>query len=119
MRVLAVDADAAKVDALCRRYTGAGLLGTRVELFVARPFEFLFPPYLANLVVSEDPAEAGISTKLDGGTLFDVLRPYGGTLCLQLSAEQRAALEARAGAAEGGGVLVKQEGRWTLWVREG
>jgi outer membrane protein assembly factor BamB len=119
MRVIAADSDAQKVETLRRRYAAAGLLGTRVELFVAKPFDILFPPYLASLMLSENPAAAGFPMNLDGGRLFDGLRPYGGTLCLELPADRRQPFETWANAAGPAGAKVTQAGCWSLWTREG
>ena len=77
MRVIAVDADAAKARALHKRMIATGLYGTRVEVFAGEELEFYLPPYLAHLIVSErdildEPARQ---------TLHRMLRPYGGTMC--------------------------------------
>ena len=77
LHVVAVDADAGRVDALRRRLDAAGQYGRRAAAIQADPAEVDFAPYLASLIVSEDPSRAG-----PAGRLFDVLRPYGGALCL-------------------------------------
>ncbi|HUT34162.1 MAG TPA: PQQ-binding-like beta-propeller repeat protein [Planctomycetota bacterium] len=78
LRIIGVDADAAKVRALHERLVDAGVYGTRAELFVGDPFEFPFPPYLASLIVSEQ----GFPSKAVMDRLLNALRPYGGALCL-------------------------------------
>ena len=48
------------------------------------------PPYLANLIVSEDMRAAGIDK--DGACIkriFNALRPYGGTACLKVPKSNR------------------------------
>ncbi len=117
--VLGVDRDAAKVERLRRRFDAAGLLGSRVELFAATPAAFGFPPYLASLIVSEDAEAAGLSARLDAAKLFDVLRPYGGTLCLERPPESHPALLDWTRAAALAKAVVKHEGRWSLLVRDG
>jgi outer membrane protein assembly factor BamB len=77
LRVIGVDADAAKVRALHAKFVAAGLYGTRAELFVGDPFEFPFPPYLASLIVSE----TGFPSKAAMEKLSEVLHPYGGAIC--------------------------------------
>ena len=114
--VLGVDADPKKVDALRRRFSGEGFYGSRVELFASAPFEFLFPPYIASLIVSEDAKAAGFSEKTDAAKLFNILRPYGGALCLDLPADE---LLKWANSAALPNVLVKREGGMALMVREG
>jgi len=61
MHIIAVDANAEKIDALRRRLDSAGLYGRRVAIHAADPMEFEFPPYLADLIVSEDLSMAGFS----------------------------------------------------------
>jgi outer membrane protein assembly factor BamB len=117
--VIAVDADPAKTAPLRRRWQAAGLLGSRVELFSAEPFGFLFPPYLASLIVSEDARAAGFPAKADAAKLFNVLRPYGGTLCLDLTAEDRPGFETWARGADAANAVLKTEGGQFLLVREG
>ena len=85
----------------------------RVELFVAPPLEFGFPPCLASLIVSEDADAAGFSARRDIAKLFNTLRP-GGTLCLEMSPgldPSKATALPKA--------VVKREGDWSLLVREG
>ena len=114
--VLGVDADQKKVDALRRRFDLAGFYGSRVELYVAEPFKFLLPPYIASLIVSEDVKAAGFSTDVDAAKVFNILRPYGGAFCL--SAPEMKFDEWAKGAAAAN-AKVKQEGAWSLLVREG
>ena len=77
MKVVAVDPDAEKIDALRHRFTRAGVYGKRFEAIVADPNEVKLPPYFASLIVSETSFEAGAVTPLD---LYRLLRPYGGIL---------------------------------------
>ncbi|HEV3027734.1 MAG TPA: PQQ-binding-like beta-propeller repeat protein, partial [Planctomycetota bacterium] len=119
LQVIAVDADVKKIDALRRRCQARGLLGKRVELFAAKPFEFLFPPYLASLIVSEDPKAGAFSPREHAAKLFGTLRPYGGTLCLDLPQDLRAGWEswARENAPTGG--KAKSANGLSILVREG
>jgi outer membrane protein assembly factor BamB len=111
--VIGVDADAGRIDVLRRRLDAAGLLGSRVELFVGNPAAFSFPPYLATLITSENPRAAGLFEKEAADRLFDILRPYGGTLCLELPPGTRVPFATRASAA------VRQTNGCALLVREG
>ncbi len=120
LHVIAVDADSGKVAALRRRLDDAGLYGTRVAVHAGEPREFRFPPYLAELIVSEDAQAAGIATGSDAlRRLFEPLRPYTGTAWLSLSDAQHAAL-AEAWAAEPlpGGALTRR-GAFTVVRRHG
>jgi len=117
--VVGVDNDSAKVNALRRHFDNAGFYGARVELFVGAPFEFRFPPYIASLIVSEDPEAAGFSKNPDAAKLFNILRPYGGTLCLILPKEKRPEFEKWANAAKLEKAVLKFENGCSLLVREG
>lgn len=120
MHVIAVDPDAKKVDALRRKLDSAGLYGRRVSIHVARPVEFEFPPYLADLIVSEDLSAAGFS---DGTALvkkmFGSLRPYGGTACLSMSGNRRDAFAGWVGKANLTNARVSQVDGFTLLKRAG
>ncbi|MBM3890584.1 MAG: hypothetical protein FJ388_15840, partial [Verrucomicrobia bacterium] len=61
LRVIAVDPDPAKAHRLRDRLAAADLYGRRAEAFIGEPATFGFPPYLANLVVSEDVSAAGLA----------------------------------------------------------
>ncbi|MBL7188884.1 MAG: PQQ-binding-like beta-propeller repeat protein [Phycisphaerae bacterium] len=85
MHIIAVDSDGKKVDALRRRLDSAGLYGSRVVVHAADPVDFGLPPYLANLIVSEDLSAAGFSRGAAFvKTMFESLRPYGGAACLSI-----------------------------------
>ncbi len=118
--VIAVDQDAKKVDRFRRKLTEAGLYGTRASAHVGDPARFMFPPYLADLVVSEDPVSLGT---LDGGalteTVFHHLRPYGGTACLPaLLVGTERSLKGLADE-DFPGLSVQDSGEWTLLSRTG
>ncbi|MGA2621124.1 MAG: PQQ-binding-like beta-propeller repeat protein [Thermoguttaceae bacterium] len=115
--ILAVDRDATKIDLLRRRFDAAGFLGSRVELFVGEPLAFGLPPYLASLIVSEDQEAAGFSAGQDAANVLHALRPYGGTLCLEMPPESQSSWPAWTRAAVK--TVVTRDGGWSLWVREG
>ncbi|MHC4679849.1 MAG: outer membrane protein assembly factor BamB family protein [Planctomycetota bacterium] len=120
MHIIAVDADAEKVDALRRRLDSAGLYGRRVAIHAADPIEFVFPPYLADLILSEDLSMAGFSR----GTIFvkkmfQTLRPYGGVACLSIPSSRRAALSKWVRQANLKNAKVRQVDAFTVIMREG
>jgi len=88
LHIIAVDPDQVVVNRLRQQFGAAGLYGKRISLKVGAPGEIEFPPYLASVavindvhwLVAGDVAEIGFSG-------FDVLRPYGGTACLNLSGD--------------------------------
>jgi outer membrane protein assembly factor BamB len=119
LSLIVVDADAAKIAALRRRLDAAGLLGTRVQLFTGKPFEFLFPPYIASLITSEDAKAAGFSFDVGPARLFQALRPYGGTLCLGLPPDMAGRFDAWAGRTGAANAKPGRAGEWQLLTREG
>ena len=74
-----------------RHFQQAGLYGTRISVRVGDPRSYRFPPYLANLVVSENPAILGpLADAQTVRRLFHPLRPYGGAACVRVSSDQQA-----------------------------
>ncbi len=116
LSLIGVDADAKKIGELRRRLGFAGHLGTRAQLFAGQPFEFLFPPCLASLIVSEDAGAAGFSWAVDPARLFQTLRPYGGTLCLGLPQNMAGRFQEWAGRTGAANAKSGQAGDW-LWLR--
>jgi len=86
--LIVIDPDANKIAALRQRMDEKGLYGTRVVAQTADPRAFEFPPYLANLIVSEDLPAAGFDqNSVFARRVFHALRPYGGIACFELSDE--------------------------------
>jgi len=120
LHIIGLDPDATKVGSLRRRFDEAGLYGTRVALHHGKLAGFACPPYVASLIVSEDPAAAGID---DGAAfvrkVFEALRPYGGTACLALPEEKRRLFEASVAGAELETAEVRRVGPLLLMKRPG
>ncbi len=120
LRILAVDGDASRIDGLRIRLDKAGLLDSgRVELFTGSPFDFLFPPYIASLIVSEEASAFAQFKKADLGRLFNTLRPYGGTLCLQMAGGDDAEFGQIVKSANLAKAVVQRQGELSLLRREG
>lgn len=120
LHVVAVDGDAGRIDALRRRLDEAGLYGSRAAAVADETSELSSAPYLASLIVSEDPARAGLAQgEASVRRLFQPLRPYGGTACLPLSAEQHEQLTEALRQAGLTGAEVKRVGALTLLRRPG
>jgi len=93
--VIAIDPDVVKIERLRQKFDAAGLYGKRVSFRVGGPGEIKYPPYMASVAVingahwlaNGDAAEIGMS-------VFDVLRPYGGTACVNLLDDDHARLVA-------------------------
>lgn len=119
LKLIAVDADQAKVDAWRARLVDARLYGVRAEVFCGRPWEFSLPPYLADLVVCGDGKAAGFSAQLPAAKALDVVRPYGGTACLGVPAAEHEGVARWAASADWANLKCQRTGDLTLVRREG
>jgi len=118
--VIAIGRDADRAQELRKQLHRAGLYGTRVSVHVGDPLTYPLPPYLANLVVSENWGELGDATDprvLDA--LYHPLRPYGGAVCLPVAVAERETLDRRLAEHPLAGAAVRQTGDWVLLSREG
>ena len=90
--VIAVAADQDRVDQLRRSIGAAAQFRSRFQAIVAPPSAAGLPPYLASLIISEAPEELPLDSVSDLQSLYSSLRPYGGTLCLNLQPPRLEAL---------------------------
>ena len=119
LRVVAVDADAKRVAAVRRRLDAAGLPRGRLAVIAADPRTVKLPPYLAGLMVSEDANAIGPANEAPVRALFEMLRPYGGVVCLALGDEDHGEVAERVRSARLAGAEVARLGTWTLVRRAG
>jgi outer membrane protein assembly factor BamB len=124
--VIAVDPDPARVDAVRRRLDDSRLYGRRAHVLCADPTRFPFPPYLANLVVSERVAGSGWRTESSPEEyseffqrLFHVLQPYGGVAYWPLPADQQTKFRELANAAPLPNGQVESRGEFATITRLG
>ncbi len=121
LKFLGIDPDAALVDRLRHYYdTGWGAPGERISFLVASPEEAGLPPWFASLLVAGD--QSGVALKLDSGSvrsMFDRLRPYGGTACLFLSDADHAKFLQAAEAAGLENAAIERHGDLTVLRRQG
>jgi outer membrane protein assembly factor BamB len=118
MRVVVVEPDGAKVASLRKRYAEAGLYGSRIAVLTGDPAAMALPPYVAELIVSEE----GFPPALERSGLakmFNVLRPYGGAACLSLPADREEAFAQCVADAKLANGEVRTTGSLTLLVRAG
>ncbi len=121
LRVIVVEPDEQKVADFRKAMADAGLYGERVAVLHDTIDGAELPPYLASLMVSEEPDSAGIVWHAAFlKKAFAVLRPYGGVACLPVPAEQRRqitdAVATETTLAQG---KVREARGWTLLTREG
>jgi outer membrane protein assembly factor BamB len=85
LRLLVFEPDEAVVATLRADWLARGLYGSRLFVHRANPANLALPPYLAHLVVAEEPAQWGTGSPDGLKRIFHTLRPYGGTAALYLS----------------------------------
>ncbi len=117
LHIVVVDQDKQKVDSLRRRMDALGLYGSRVVAQVGDPLEVNLPPYMANLIVSENGNDAGIGRSQFAQKMFQALRPYGGTAYLESSTEQHALLAAAGSTLQN--ASIERAGEATILTRVG
>jgi outer membrane protein assembly factor BamB len=120
LHVIALDADAGKIDTARRKLNAMGLYGSRVHFVPGDLASLRLPPFLASLVVCEDLANN--RSEKDGiplDRLFACLRPYGGVACLALPDDDHAAFARHVQEAKiAGAKLARAEG-FTFLSRAG
>jgi len=120
LHVVALERDAARVNAARRALDKAGLYGTRVAVIHDDPLSAAYPPYTARLVVvgeSEARRLAGSPAALRH--LFHLVRPYGGRMVLPSSVDTAWALAELRKDARFASVRAEAQGADTALVRAG
>ena len=82
LRVIAVDSDSAKINALRQRLVTEGKYADRLQLIKGDPGSADIPPYIANLLIVADEKVAPMDSDERVNRMFEMLRPYGGTACV-------------------------------------
>ncbi|MHC4983489.1 MAG: outer membrane protein assembly factor BamB family protein, partial [Planctomycetota bacterium] len=93
LHLIVLEPDESRAAAGRRRLDDLGLYGRRVHILPGHLESVDMPPYLASLMVSEWAAGAAGEEVIRRA--FDVLRPYGGTLCLFQDGASAAAFKRR------------------------
>jgi outer membrane protein assembly factor BamB len=118
--IVALDPDAGKVAAMRRKLDDAGLYGARVAVHTGDITSMQLPPYMANLIVSEDLKATGFQKgDLFLKRLFHSLRPYGGTACFSIPERRHAGILRRSNKLELPGSRVTSSGRLIMLTRAG
>jgi len=115
LQVIGLDPDPKKISFFRKRFDKRGIYGTRVSLKQGSILSAGLPPYLADLVVSEDPDKTVPPEKeLFLEKIFSILRPYGGTACLDIPFDAETINKIKLPGAE----VTKTDG-FTLIMRKG
>lgn len=92
--LVAVETDQKKRNRLQNQMSDAGLYGTRLAVFSGNPTAFPYPPYFANLIVTEDAALSHQLIQVEPlRHVFQALRPYGGVLVLPTTDAQHQSIQ--------------------------
>lgn len=100
LHVVAVDPDASKVDGLRRYFDVRGLYGHRVALHAADPLQFKAPAYIASCVMVSESLAAQLADQRILHAIYQSVRPYGGTLWVELGGKPAARLALQIKAAQ-------------------
>lgn len=120
LNAIVVEPDESRVATLRGALAGSPLPGRRVAIYQGDPLTFRLPPYLASLMVVENPAAVGFGqTAAWVAAIYQALRPYGGVACLRLDEASQAALSAAVRAADLPGASVQRAGPYVLLRRTG
>ena len=120
LRIIVIDPDPKRVTQLRRHYDDAGLYGTRVVAHAGDPAKFNLPPYMASVVVCEEPQRYGFTDKPESlHTLFACLRPYGGTAFLPGNDSQHASFAKLIAETKLVRAEIARSGDYSLLIRSG
>ncbi|MBL8826987.1 MAG: PQQ-binding-like beta-propeller repeat protein [Planctomycetaceae bacterium] len=117
-KLVIVDSDAARVDALRTALVAAGMYGPRATVVERTPNSLQLPQYFASFMVCDDLSDLSTSWTPDvAARVFASLRPYGGTASFRLD-DQAHAQFAR-NVTHLPGAELRREGAWSRLIRQG
>lgn len=119
LRVIAVDADSAKINQLRQRLITAGEYSERLQLIEGDPDTADIPPYIANLLIVSDKVAAPMDSDERVKRMFEMLRPYGGTACIVTPDGRNSKLLSHASPGTLPGVKTRSTDEMVLVTREG
>ncbi|MCH7556684.1 MAG: PQQ-binding-like beta-propeller repeat protein, partial [Planctomycetes bacterium] len=119
LHIVALDPDSGKVEAIRRRLDEAGLYGTRVAVHVGDITTMRLPPYMANLVVSEDRSQKSALSSALVERVFHSLRPYGGTACFLVPQSKHIKIMRRMSESKLPGSKITSSGNFIMLTRAG
>jgi len=117
--VVALDPDAKKIHALRRRLDGTDLYGSRIAAFPGNLLSAGFAPYMARLIVGGKLDALDLAGDSSARRTFEILRPYGGTLCVKTTDDEHNAFAGWVAKAKLPNAEVSRVGKFSLLKRVG
>jgi len=118
MRLLVIEPDDKKAQALRAHIRSLNLPRERVTVLAADPQTLALPPYLASYMTAETFPPAGMALNTETvGRVFQSLRPYGGSAWLPLTETSCKTLQEKIEKLPG--AKLELQGDWTTLTREG
>ncbi|MEX0718597.1 MAG: PQQ-binding-like beta-propeller repeat protein [Planctomycetaceae bacterium] len=120
LHLIALDSRQEKIDELRTRLVRSSWYAERIAAHAGDFDTINLPPYFASLIVAESsPFASGVPAAKSLARMFESLRPYGGTLAMRLSDDERAAFAKVVDEAKLANAELSREGEWTLLRRVG
>ncbi|MCX8035838.1 MAG: PQQ-binding-like beta-propeller repeat protein [Candidatus Sumerlaeia bacterium] len=119
LNVIGLDPDGQKVEQLRRRWDDKiGIARERLSILQGDIYTAQLPPYLASLILTEDPEASGIQQGVQFvEKIFHSLRPYGGKVCFP--AETEVLFRKAAGGGQLANAQIARAGDFALLERAG
>jgi len=90
LHVIVIEGDRRKANDFRERMDACGLYGRRIAVIAADSRTMDISPYMATLVVSENPVDLGDAHRMIK-RIFELLRPYGGSVFFPVGGDNAAA----------------------------
>lgn len=120
LNIVAIQADAKRVDQTRRKLLETGIPCERASVLMGNIDSLELPPYLASLIVVADAGSLSETMSPESlAKLYACLRPYGGVACLNLPAAEQARFEKVVKTAALPGAKLRTSGDRLLLSREG
>ncbi len=115
LNVIGIGVDSKQVDDLRRRVSAQRMGTQRLSFLADDPLDLGLPPYFASLIVANEMKIEAIAVQ----KLFRLLRPFGGTACFLVSADQHTQIAVAVEQAKLANAKVHRVGAFTLLQRIG
>ena len=119
LQIIVIEADILLVNKFRQKWDESHLYGSRIVIHHGNPFEFSFPPYIANLIVCENVDFSKENLSLLAPKIFQTLRPYGGVACLKMATNLKEKWQQALSENKLSHAVNKSDSEWEILTREG